>query len=347
METLTLSQVVLTKLYKLNRKFFRLGFLDKLDKFYRDNFVSHETKYKEQHSKYAVNLMNKIFHNEYEPYLLPPKLVVNLKELPVDSPLQSLEGLKLNFPALCEVLCVITMATEFMGVGDAKKDLLEKLSNKIVEGADKFIDKKKVVSSLELSLKHLKQLYKTDEFPNFLNLYNSAMDVETDNTYDSVFSVFYAVEGFTSLISLHFGSLLDELVSAELEQFNNRKFRSLNDIFNERRVSKLETRSDYSRSLKESHLNFLNEDINSGNWEPLNMLNIIELIAINSGMDSDAARRYSNGLKEKVNKEIPNLDHLIKLNTSFSQWNSLDSITLMSRMEESYGNVIKSCYKPE
>jgi hypothetical protein len=46
-----------------------MGFFDKLDSFYRKNFVSHLDKYKEKNGEYAVIVLNEILNDEYNPYV--------------------------------------------------------------------------------------------------------------------------------------------------------------------------------------------------------------------------------------------------------------------------------------
>jgi hypothetical protein len=289
-----------------------MGFFDKLDKFYRNNFVSHLDKYKEKHGAYMASALNKIYKNEYNPYEFPEGLKKSSSMIPNESELSFLNGTSINTISLCENLAILCFCHNFSIEGGVD-DIFRLLAKRISTGSENKLSENQVFVKLKDCSNLYKQIFKNDlTFPHYLNIYFDGWDVETEGHLDNVFKSFYLIQGNVLFISRHSLNIKKELVSEFFKQKNYRFITEEEHLYEEKYIRILS-----NNLITQNHFKLLQSEMTDQNWNYRNLLEIVKNIAQYSGYNEQQAISQYNELISQLDKSIYNWSELTKLGMLF------------------------------
>jgi hypothetical protein len=298
-----------------------MGLFDRLDKFYRKNFVSHNDKFKEQHGQFVVTVLNKIYNDEYDPYEFPKGLKRSNNLISCESELCILNEVPINTISLCEYIAVLCFCDNYAVEGGVE-DSMVMLSKRIANGSQNKLTENEVLNAI----KKCSQFYKnateqTEDLPNFLSLYFEGWDVETDGYLDNIFKSFYIIQGNVLFISNHSLKSKSDIISSFFVEKGYKNFSDEEHLFDENRINKLD-----KNNITINHLKLINSQNLVEDWNYFTLLETVKNIAVFSGYSDQKALDHYIELTSKLNDQVYNFNEISKLGLLFFYFNNNDGL---------------------
>jgi hypothetical protein len=313
-----------------------MGLFDRLDKFYRNNFVSHLDKYKEQNGHYMAFTLNKIWNDEIDPYELPSDLTRSRVKIPRESELYLFNDLPINTLMLVENIAVLSFCHNY-AIDGGIEEAFNAFSKRLADGSKGKINQTEAYRAIKDCSNLYKKVFDNEtDFPTVLNIYFEGWDVETKDHLLNVFKTFHILQGYVLFIARHLLTKKEGIINQFFKEKAYRDFKVENDLLDSRKLNGL--RND---SLTQLHLQLLDLDVQNELWDYRKFLEIIKNVAVHSGYSDDEGVQHHQELISMLDNEVYMWNEAAKLGLVFLNFPSHSGADNASKMKDLIGSIYR------